>query len=259
MTNNDEEANEELLEHLKIIDAGINVEPRPTLMARLANAWKPLKVKAALAHIGLMVSLAVYCVVGGIVSTSIYLHFVYQLFETIRYVSLVAGCLREREPPSVRREDIACLAHMVWLLGPSCLRTIPLHFGKRPLESKRRYFFFFLSRTCRKECRRQPVCVAFMHETKRKDQKRRKKQVKFKQTNDEGETIQCENKETANTSESARANESSDPVKFQFNCCCAIAHDHFQEVNHISAAAAVAAATVATKFHRIYLSQTTLH
>lgn len=79
MTKNDEEANEELLEHLKIIDAGINVEPRPTLGARLARAWKPLKVKAALAHIGLMISLAVYCVVGGIVSrTSIYSNFCFK-------------------------------------------------------------------------------------------------------------------------------------------------------------------------------------
>lgn len=104
MTNNDEEANEELLEHLKIIDAGISVEPRPTLMARLANAWKPLKVKAALAHIGLMVSLAVYCVVGGIVSTSIYLHFVYQLLrDNSLSLSLVADCSREREPSPVRR------------------------------------------------------------------------------------------------------------------------------------------------------------
>lgn len=79
MSTIDEEANEELLEHLKIIDAGINVEPRPTLRARLANVWKPAKVKAAMAHIGLMVSLAVYCVVGGIVSTSIYLHLVFKL------------------------------------------------------------------------------------------------------------------------------------------------------------------------------------
>lgn len=71
MSKNDEEANEELLEHLKIIDAGIIAEPRPTLSTRLANAWKPLKVKAALAHIGLMMSLAVYCVVGGIVSSTI--------------------------------------------------------------------------------------------------------------------------------------------------------------------------------------------
>lgn len=75
MAKNDEEANEELLDHLKIIDAVINVEQRPTLRSRLANAWKPLRIKAALAHIGLMISLAVYCVVGGIVSTSIYLHF----------------------------------------------------------------------------------------------------------------------------------------------------------------------------------------
>lgn len=65
--NNEDEANEELLEHLKIID-GINVE-QPSLKCRLANAFKSLKFKEAMAHIGLMVSLSVYCVVGGIVST----------------------------------------------------------------------------------------------------------------------------------------------------------------------------------------------
>lgn len=69
LAKNDEEASEELLEHLKIID-GINIE-RPSLKSRLASAWRPLKFKAAMAHVGLMVSLSIYCVVGGIVSTSI--------------------------------------------------------------------------------------------------------------------------------------------------------------------------------------------
>lgn len=64
---NGDEADAKLLEHLKIID-GINVEP-PSLKSRLSNAWETLKFRAAMAHIGLMVSLSVYCVVGGIVST----------------------------------------------------------------------------------------------------------------------------------------------------------------------------------------------
>lgn len=67
MIKNDEEASEELLEHLKIIDGLSNTE-RLTLRTRLANAWKPLKLRAAFGHIGLMVSLSIYCVVGGIVS-----------------------------------------------------------------------------------------------------------------------------------------------------------------------------------------------
>lgn len=66
MNMKDEEASEELLEHLKVIDE-INAE-RPSLRSRTAKAWNKLKVKSALAHMGLMVSLSIYCVVGGIVS-----------------------------------------------------------------------------------------------------------------------------------------------------------------------------------------------
>lgn len=109
MSNTDEEANEELLEHLKIIDAGITVQPRSTLRARLANAWKPLKVKTAMAHIGLMVSLAVYCVVGGIVSTSIYLHFVFNCL----HIHIVPAPIHASMRRYCYLSDIACLAHMV--------------------------------------------------------------------------------------------------------------------------------------------------
>lgn len=62
----DEEADEELLEQLKVFDE-INTV-RSSYRHRFFNAWKSLKLRSALGHIGLMLSLSVYCVVGGIVS-----------------------------------------------------------------------------------------------------------------------------------------------------------------------------------------------
>lgn len=67
MTDKDEEANEELLEQLKVFD---EMSERPTLRERFSNVWKSLKLRAALGHIGLMVSLSIYCVVGGFVSSA---------------------------------------------------------------------------------------------------------------------------------------------------------------------------------------------
>lgn len=60
----DEEASEELLEQLKRIDGGLEEKAKQ-------GTWKKLreKVKPAQAHIGLMVSLCVYCAVGGLVSS----------------------------------------------------------------------------------------------------------------------------------------------------------------------------------------------
>lgn len=59
----DEDASEELLEQLKRIDGGLEEKKEQ-------GTWKKLreKVKPAQAHIGLMVSLCVYCAVGGLVS-----------------------------------------------------------------------------------------------------------------------------------------------------------------------------------------------
>lgn len=67
MANNiDEEADEELLEQLKAFNE-INTT-NSSFRHRFCNAWKSLKLRSALGHIGLMVSLSIYCVVGGIVS-----------------------------------------------------------------------------------------------------------------------------------------------------------------------------------------------
>lgn len=63
----DEEASEILLEQLKIID-GIQPEKRKNY-GRLRKAWESFKLKSM---IGLMASLSIYCVVGGLVSLSLF-------------------------------------------------------------------------------------------------------------------------------------------------------------------------------------------
>lgn len=62
----EEDASQELLEQLKKID-GEN--EKDNLKDRFSKGWKSLKIKSALGHIGLLVSLSIYCAVGGIVST----------------------------------------------------------------------------------------------------------------------------------------------------------------------------------------------
>lgn len=61
----EEDASQELLEQLKKIDGECKSD---SLKDRFSKGWKSLKIKSALGHIGLLVSLSVYCAVGGIVS-----------------------------------------------------------------------------------------------------------------------------------------------------------------------------------------------
>lgn len=61
----EEDANQELLEQLKKIDGDCE---KDNLKNRSTKAWKSLKLKGALGHVGLLVSLSIYCAVGGIVS-----------------------------------------------------------------------------------------------------------------------------------------------------------------------------------------------
>lgn len=63
-----EDASRELLEQLKKIDVDSNGGKEPPFRKRLASACKALKLKAALGHVGLLVSLSIYCAVGGLVS-----------------------------------------------------------------------------------------------------------------------------------------------------------------------------------------------
>lgn len=62
----EEDASQELLEQLKKIDG--ECEKRDNFKNRFGKAWKSLKIKGALGHVGLLVSLSIYCAVGGIVS-----------------------------------------------------------------------------------------------------------------------------------------------------------------------------------------------
>lgn len=62
----EEDASQELLEQLKKIDGECEKE---RFRDRFCKAWKSLKFKSALGHVGLLVSLSIYCAVGGIVST----------------------------------------------------------------------------------------------------------------------------------------------------------------------------------------------
>lgn len=63
------DASEELLQQLQQIDGTTErAGRRPGLFHGLVATWKSLKLKAALGHIGLLVSLSIYCAVGGLVS-----------------------------------------------------------------------------------------------------------------------------------------------------------------------------------------------
>lgn len=71
-SNKDEEADEELLSQLKLFNE-INKE-RSSFRHRFCRVWKSLKLRSALGHAGLMISLSIYCVVGGVVSMSNWLY-----------------------------------------------------------------------------------------------------------------------------------------------------------------------------------------
>lgn len=65
------DANQELLQQLKKIDGECEKEcEKESFKDRFSKGWKSLKIKSALGHIGLLVSLSIYCAVGGIVSIS---------------------------------------------------------------------------------------------------------------------------------------------------------------------------------------------
>lgn len=61
----DEEASEELLEQLKRMDG---IHPENEQKTETLNTLKRHKLKTAIGHVGLMVSLSIYCAVGGLVS-----------------------------------------------------------------------------------------------------------------------------------------------------------------------------------------------
>lgn len=64
-----DDVNTELLQKLKHLDVHVeNGENSGALSSTKTSWWKSLKWKAALNHIGLLVSLSIYCGVGGLVS-----------------------------------------------------------------------------------------------------------------------------------------------------------------------------------------------
>lgn len=63
-----DEANTELLEKLKHLDVRAKAEEHTNCWK---GCWKSSKWKSALNHIGLLVSLSIYCGVGGLVSASV--------------------------------------------------------------------------------------------------------------------------------------------------------------------------------------------
>lgn len=66
-----EDASTELLKQLQNLDVRVESNLQRRRNARKRSCWKSLKWKAALNHIGLLVSLSVYCGVGGWVRVSI--------------------------------------------------------------------------------------------------------------------------------------------------------------------------------------------
>ncbi|KRF94126.1 TWiK family of potassium channels protein 9 isoform X2 [Drosophila mojavensis] len=63
-----DEANAELLEKLKHLDRRAEaVESGNGICSRSSACWQSLKLKSALNHIGLLVSLSIYCGVGGLI------------------------------------------------------------------------------------------------------------------------------------------------------------------------------------------------
>lgn len=64
----DEEANEELLDQLKRMDSLHANDDEP----KGDSTMKRYKLKKALGHMGLMVSLSIYCAVGGLVSVVLF-------------------------------------------------------------------------------------------------------------------------------------------------------------------------------------------
>lgn len=60
--------NRDLLEHFKMIDVKVVDQEQEAFTVRVAKFWEKLELKSLLSHLGLLLSLAIYCGVGGVVS-----------------------------------------------------------------------------------------------------------------------------------------------------------------------------------------------
>lgn len=63
-----DDANTELLQKLKHLDVRVECGEKQNGGLCKPGCWKSLKWKATLNHIGLLLSLSIYCGVGGLVS-----------------------------------------------------------------------------------------------------------------------------------------------------------------------------------------------
>ncbi|XP_021703985.1 TWiK family of potassium channels protein 7 [Aedes aegypti] len=59
--------NNDLMEHFKKIDVKIVDQEQEAFTVRFVKFWKRLEIKTALSHVGLLLSLAIYCGVGGVI------------------------------------------------------------------------------------------------------------------------------------------------------------------------------------------------
>uniref|UniRef100_A0A8D8GZK4 TWiK family of potassium channels protein 7 n=1 Tax=Culex pipiens TaxID=7175 RepID=A0A8D8GZK4_CULPI len=85
-----EQHSNDLLEHFKkidVVDTG-----KETFSVRFQKFWKKFKLKSALSHVGLLVSLAVYCGVGGVIFRELELP-----AEVARIKELQESLVKQRE------------------------------------------------------------------------------------------------------------------------------------------------------------------
>ncbi|EDS27772.1 conserved hypothetical protein [Culex quinquefasciatus] len=85
-----EQHSNDLLEHFKkidVVDTG-----KDTFSVRFQKFWKKFKLKSALSHVGLLVSLAVYCGVGGVIFRELELP-----AEVARIKELQESLVKQRE------------------------------------------------------------------------------------------------------------------------------------------------------------------
>lgn len=69
----DDDTCDELLQHhnnnaTRVIDGITTITPKDSFKLRFLRFWGKLKIKKALSHVGLLVSLAIYTAAGGYVS-----------------------------------------------------------------------------------------------------------------------------------------------------------------------------------------------
>lgn len=119
---------EDVLSQLKLFNE-INKE-RSTFRHRCGRLWnglwKSLKLRSAFGHVGLMVSLSIYCVVGGVVSRS---HFIHTCMH-IHFYNIDSISICPKMMPWVRHTS----TH-IHVFSDSPEKNISIHFVSPPTTS----------------------------------------------------------------------------------------------------------------------------